>query len=57
MVKYVYDVWGNHKIYVTDGTEIYDNHTGIVAGYEDYIGNVNPFRYRSYNFDSDINLQ
>ena len=56
MVKYVYDAWGNHKIYLTDGTEIYDNHTGIVAGYEDHIGNVNPLRYRSYNFDSDINL-
>jgi len=57
--KYVYDAWGNHKIYRTntrgDNIEIYDSLTGSIAS-ETYIGNLNPFRYRGYYYDADIRL-
>ena len=42
VVKYVYDAWGNHKVLNPDGTE----NTA-----EDFIGNINPIRYRSYYYD------
>ena len=38
--EYAYDAWGNHKIIVN----------------EDNIADINPFRYRSYYFDSETNL-
>ena len=46
---YVYDAWGNHKIYNPDGT---------LANLNDstFIGNINPFRYRSYYYDVETNL-
>ena len=46
---YVYDAWGNHKIYNPDGT---------LANLNDstFIGNINPFRYRSYYYDIETNL-
>ena len=38
VASYVYDAWGNH----------------IVTNYtSDNIGNINPFRYRGYYFDSE----
>ena len=43
---YVYDAWGNHKIYNPDGTEASSSS----------IGNLNPFRYRSYYYDTDTGL-
>ena len=47
VVQYKYDAWGNHT--VTDGERRRD-HT--VERCVDHIGNLNPFRYRGYYFDS-----
>lgn len=47
VVKYVYDAWGNHKVLNPDGTE----NTSTL-----FIGNINPIRYRSYYFDTEIGL-
>ena len=43
MVKYVYDGWGNH------GIEVVDSACETLA-------NLNPFRYRSYYFDTETEL-
>lgn len=45
--RYVYDAWGNHKVLNADGTE---------NAATEFIGNKNPFRYRSYYWDSDFAL-
>ncbi len=42
-VKYIYDAWGNHKVVDGSGNEI----TSAT-----HIGNLNPFRYRSYFYDT-----
>ena len=47
VAKYIYDAWGNHKVLNPDGTEN-TNPT--------FIGNINPFRYRGYYFDSETSL-
>ncbi len=47
MVRYVYDVWGNHKAYDENGSEI----TSAT-----HIGNLNPFRYRGYYYDTETKL-
>ena len=39
--------WGNHKVLNPDGTE----NTA-----EDFIGNINPIRYRSYYYDTETKL-
>ena len=44
---YVYDAWGNHKAYNPNGTE---------NASPSFIGNVNPFRYRGYYYDSATGL-
>ena len=55
--KYVYDAWGNHKIYNASNTLIYDSENPAnYASYANEIGNVNPYRYRGYYFDSDTGL-
>ena len=46
-VTYVYDAWGNHKAY---------DQYGVENTSPSFIGNVNPFRYRGYYFDSDTSL-
>ena len=48
VVKYDYDSWGK-VIAITDatGTEITD---------QSHIGNINPYRYRSYRYDSETGL-
>lgn len=46
--RYVYDAWGNHKVYNASGSEI----GAEVAN----IGNVNPIRYRGYYWDKEFNL-
>ena len=48
IVNYKYDSWGNIlSITDSDGNDIIDsNHIGI----------INPFRYRSYYYDSETNL-
>ena len=47
VVKYVYDAWGNHKVYNAGGTEIND---------ATHIGYLNPFRYRGYYYDVETGL-
>ena len=47
MVRYVYDAWGNHKAYDENGSEI----TSAT-----HIGNLNPFRYRGYYYDTETKL-
>lgn len=45
VVNYTYDAWGNHKITDKDGNE-------VTGG----IGVLNPFRYRSYYYDTETGL-
>ena len=47
VAEYVYDAWGNHKIYAPNGQEITD---------ATHIANLNPFRYRGYYYDTDMQL-
>ena len=47
VVKYKYDAWGNCKVLNASGVEITD---------KTHIGILNPFRYRSYYFDTEISL-
>ena len=47
VVKYVYDAWGNHKIYDNEGNEINNS---------SHIGVINPFRYRGYYYDEETEL-
>ena len=44
VVKYVYDAWGNHAVLDSEGNNIID---------DNHIGNINPFRYRGYYFDTE----
>lgn len=46
--KYVYDAWGNHKVYNASGSEIGAEVLNI--------GNINSIRYRSYYWDSEFSL-
>ncbi len=48
LCKYVYDAWGNHKVYNTNGSEIGAEVLNI--------GNINPFRYRGYYWDQEFSL-
>ena len=47
--KYIYDAWGNHIVCNPNGTEhdITD---------DTFIGNINPIRYRSYYYDTDLEM-
>ena len=47
VVQYVYDAWGNHVVLDVNGQEITD---------QNHIGNINPYRYRSYLYDPEIKL-
>ena len=47
VARYHYDAWGNHKVYKPDGTE--ETSTS-------FIGNINPIRYRSYYYDTDLKM-
>ena len=47
VAKYRYDAWGNHKVYDQLNQEISLN---------TFIGNINPFRFKSYYFDRETNL-
>lgn len=48
VAQYVYDAWGNHKVFNAEGVEVQST--------EKVIANMNPFRYRSYYFDVETNL-
>ena len=47
VVKYVYDAWGNHKVTNPDGSVLAD---------QTHIGNLNPYRYRGYYYDTETGL-
>ena len=47
VVQYWYDAWGNHKVVSANGTAITSS---------THIGNVNPFRYRGYYYDTETGL-
>ena len=47
VVKYAYDAWGN--------VSVMDNN-GVIISDSGYIGNINPFRYRSYYYDIETKL-
>ena len=47
VVQYKYDAWGNHKVLDAKGNALTST---------THIGNLNPFRYRSYYFDTETKL-
>ena len=47
IVKYAYDAWGNHKVL---------NASGVENTSDDFIGNINPIRYRGYYYDKETGL-
>ena len=47
VVEYKYDAWGNHAVLDASGMD-------ITA--ETHIGNMNPFRYRGYYYDTETDL-
>lgn len=47
MVKYTYNAWGNHKVLDSNGVE----NTQTT-----FIGNINPYRYRGYYYDTETGL-
>ena len=47
VVQYRYDAWGNHAVVDGDGNEISS---------ATHIGNLNPFRYRGYYYDTETGL-
>ena len=47
VAKYIYDAWGNHKVY--DGNNVENSDST-------FIGNINPFRYRGYYYDAESGL-
>ncbi|MDE5593263.1 MAG: hypothetical protein K2I75_04955 [Clostridiales bacterium] len=46
--RYVYDAWGNHRLYDKNGKQINDDGTTV--------GSKNPFRYRGYYWDREFGL-
>ena len=48
MVKYVYDSWGNHDVTLLE--QVYESQKSTHIGY------LNPFRYRSYYYDTETKL-
>ena len=47
IVQYKYDAWGNHAVLDVNGADIED---------KAHIGNMNPFRYRGYYYDTETGL-
>ena len=47
VARYAYDAWGNHIVYDANGN--------AETAYN-FIGNINPFRYRGYYFDVETGL-
>ncbi len=48
--RYVYDAYGNHKVYNNSNQEI------TYASNPTHIGIINPFRYRGYYYDNEVEL-
>ena len=49
--EYVYDAWGNHRIFTAGGVDITDD-----SSYNNNVLKLNPFRYRGYYFDAETKL-
>ena len=49
--EYVYDAWGNHRIFNASGVDITDN-----SSYNNNVLKLNPFRYRGYYYDTETKL-
>ncbi len=47
VASYEYDAWGNHKVLNANGFETTE---------ASFIGNINPFRYRGYYYDTETGL-
>jgi RHS repeat-associated protein len=47
LAEYVYDAYGNHKVCDDNETE---------RNEEEFVGNINPFRYRGYYYDVETEL-
>ena len=47
VVEYKYDSWGNHAVLDANGSDIAS---------ATHIGNLNPFRYRGYYYDTETGL-
>ena len=47
VVKYTYDAWGNNVV---------SNANNVIITDANHIGNLNPFRYRGYYYDTDTKL-
>lgn len=47
VARYQYDAWGNHIVYTPTG----QSNTSST-----FIGNINPIRYRSYYYDTDLKM-
>ena len=47
VVRYRYDAWGNHVVLNPDGSK---NES------DTFVGNINPFRYRGYYYDTTLKL-
>ena len=47
VASYLYDAWGNHQVFDANGA---------LNTNADFIGNINPIRYRGYYFDVETNL-
>lgn len=47
VVEYKYDAWGNHAVLDANGADIAS---------ATHIGNLNPFRYRGYYYDTETGL-
>lgn len=58
VASYVYDAWGNHRVYLNNtNIVIYDSLLGYgLSEFADHIGVVNPWRYRGYYWDEDTKL-
>ena len=48
--RYIYDAWGNHRVFNGDGVDITESND------MNEIGLVNPIRYRSYYYDVETGL-
>ncbi len=48
--KYEYDAWGNHKVYE------YKNNVFTENTSSEFIGNINPIRYKGYHYDKETQL-
>ena len=55
VARYVYDAWGNHRIYDENSNEIIKK-DNTENNEPKHIGEINPIRYRGYYYDTEIEL-